>query len=66
MPAYIFHGLSDADFEELARDLLQAKLNLRLESFTQGKDEGTDLLHASRKGNLLRNASITGGLVFPR
>ena len=53
MPAYTFHGLSDADFEDLARDLLQAQLGLRLQSFTQGKDDGIDLLNASRRGDTI-------------
>ena len=51
MPSYTFHSLSDADFEELCRDLLQASLQLRLQSFTAGKDGGIDLLNASQDGD---------------
>ncbi|MBC7816361.1 MAG: restriction endonuclease [Planctomycetaceae bacterium] len=51
MPSYTFHSLSDADFEELCRDLLQASLQLRLQSFTKGRDGGIDLLNTSRDGD---------------
>lgn len=51
VPAYIFHTLSPADFEELCRDLLGASLGLRLQSFLPGPDGGVDLLHASHEGD---------------
>ena len=47
MPDYDFHQLSPDDFEHLTRDLLQAELGIRLESFKSGKDHGIDLRHAS-------------------
>lgn len=43
MTAYDFQRLSPYDFEELVRDLLQAEWNVRLESFTAGRDSGIDL-----------------------
>ncbi|HWV04969.1 restriction endonuclease [Ralstonia sp.] len=45
MAEYDFHQLSSHDFEILARDLLQAHWNLRLQSFKAGKDGGMDLLY---------------------
>lgn len=53
MSGYTFHSLSDADFEELCRDLLQASLQLRLQSFTKGRDGGIDLLNASCDGDTI-------------
>lgn len=46
MPRYDFKSLSSQDFEELARDLLQAEWNVRLEAFKAGKDKGIDLRYA--------------------
>lgn len=40
---YDFKRLSWIDFQELARDLLQKELGLRLESFGEGRDLGIDL-----------------------
>ncbi len=48
MPDYTFHTLSDADFEDLASDLLSASLNRRFQRFTAGRDGGVDLLHGAR------------------
>lgn len=42
-----FHDLSPLDFEELVRDLLQAELNIHLESFGPGRDQGIDCRHSS-------------------
>ena len=50
---YDFKSLSSADFEELTRDLLQAELGFRLESFKAGKDGGIDLRHSKDEGNTL-------------
>ena len=47
---YDFSVLNDKEFEILARDLLQAHLNLHLQSFKVGQDKGIDLRH-SRTGN---------------
>ena len=51
MPNYDFLNLSPAEFEELSRDLLQKHLEVYLESFTQGKDDGIDLRHSKDKEN---------------
>jgi hypothetical protein len=44
MQTYDFHGLSDADFEDLVCDLLNAALGVRFQMFTAGRDGGIDLL----------------------
>lgn len=46
MPDYTFHTLSSTDFEKLSRDLLQKKLELTLESFKPGRDQGVDLRYS--------------------
>ena len=46
MPGYTFQTLSPIDFENLVRDLLQAELSIRLESFKTGKDLGIDLRYS--------------------
>lgn len=54
MPRYDFLSLSSQDFEELARDLLQAEWNVHLEAFKAGKDEGIDLRYApAHKGKTI-------------
>ncbi|HEB36536.1 MAG TPA: hypothetical protein ENI18_11940 [Candidatus Aminicenantes bacterium] len=53
MPNYNFLNFSPAEFEELSRDLLQAELNLRLESFASGRDSGIDLRYSKGKKNLI-------------
>lgn len=46
MAEYDFHQLSPHDFENMARDLLQAEWGLKLESFKTGKDGGIDFRYA--------------------
>ena len=46
MPHYDFKQLSPHDFEELSRDLIQARDGIVLESFTSGRDGGIDFRHA--------------------
>ncbi|MCR4305319.1 MAG: restriction endonuclease [Gallionella sp.] len=46
MADYDFHQLSPHDFENMARDLLQADWGLILESFKTGKDGGIDFRYA--------------------
>gem|GEM_PF-3693105 len=46
---YSFKTLSPIDFENLARDLLQSELSIRLESFKAGRDEGIDLRYTTTK-----------------
>lgn len=49
MPDYEFKQLSPHDFEELARDLIQARDGIMLESFKTGKDGGIDFRYARGK-----------------
>ncbi|MFG0274921.1 MAG: restriction endonuclease, partial [Phycisphaerales bacterium] len=51
MPDYDFRSLSDADFEDLVRDLIQAEFGILLESFSRGKDRGIDLRYARNTPN---------------
>jgi hypothetical protein len=53
MPDYTFHTLSPIDFENLVRDLVQAELSIRLESFKSGRDDGIDFRYASEEGGTL-------------
>lgn len=48
---YDFSTLDDKDLEELALDLLNAELNLGLQSFKVGKDGGIDLRYSSPENN---------------
>ena len=50
---YNFESLSPKDFEELTRDLLQKDLNISLESFKNGRDQGIDLRFAKNSTNEL-------------
>lgn len=42
MPNYTFNTLSPLDFEILVRDLAQAELKIRFETFKAGRDKGVD------------------------
>jgi broad-specificity NMP kinase len=53
MPNYDFQSLSSYDFELLARDLIQAEMGLRLESFAPGPDGGVDFRFRSGTGDLV-------------
>ena len=53
MSNYDFKQLSFHDFEQLARDLIQARDNVILESFKVGRDLGIDFRHACAKGNII-------------
>jgi hypothetical protein len=53
---YDFRTLSPLDFEELIRDLLQAELNLRLESFGPGRDQGIDFRYSTAVGDVIVQA----------
>jgi hypothetical protein len=44
MSNYDFRQLSPHDFEQLARDLLQARDGIVLEGFKSGRDVGIDLV----------------------
>lgn len=51
MRSYDFHEMSPADFEVLARDLLQARDKVIFQSFKSGRDLGIDLRYASDREN---------------
>jgi energy-coupling factor transporter ATP-binding protein EcfA2 len=53
---YDFRTLSPLDFENLARDLIQAELGLRLESFGPGRDLGIDFRFAVGQGSAIVQA----------
>jgi hypothetical protein len=56
MPDYDFRSLSSYDFALLGRDLLQAHLGFRLESFASGPDSGIDFRYQTRKTKLIVQA----------
>ena len=51
MVDYNFASLSPYDFECLVRDPLQQELNLTLEGFTAGRDNGIDLRYSRNSDN---------------
>lgn len=53
MPNYDFKQLSPHDFEQLSRDLLQARDNIVLESFKVGRDQGIDFRYARGTNNVI-------------
>ena len=53
MPKYNYHSLSSLEFEDLARDLIQARDKVILESFTSGKDSGIDFRYAHSKDDTM-------------
>ncbi len=53
MADYDFKQLSPHDFEQLARDVLQARDGLVLESFKAGRDQGIDFRHACAATNII-------------
>ena len=46
MTNYTFEPLSPAEFEILCRDLLQKELNITLDNFMSGRDQGIDLRYS--------------------
>lgn len=46
MPDYDFLNLSPPEFEELTKDILQEHLDITLESFASGRDNGIDLRYS--------------------
>lgn len=58
---YDFKTLSPLDFEDLVRDLLQAELRIRLESFGPGRDQGIDCRHAAGESRLIVQAKHLAG-----
>lgn len=53
MSEYDFKQLSPHDFEILARDLLQARDGIQLESFKTGRDQGIDFRYAKGKDRVV-------------
>lgn len=54
MPDYDFLNLSPPEFEDLTKDILQKHLDMTLESFASGRDNGIDLRYSkSPKNNLI-------------
>jgi hypothetical protein len=53
MTQYDFRGLSPTDFEHLTRDLLNADLGLRLQSYAAGRDQGIDLRQVDADGKTI-------------
>jgi Restriction endonuclease len=53
MSNYDFRQLSPHDFEQLARDLIQARDGIILESFKNGRDLGIDFRHANASGDII-------------
>lgn len=54
MPDYDFLNLSPPEFEDLTKDILQKHLDITLESFASGRDNGIDLRYSlSPKDNLV-------------
>lgn len=51
MNNYDFSTLNDKEFEQLTKDLLNAKYSLELQDFKVGKDKGTDLRYSTPKNN---------------
>lgn len=47
MSDYTFSTLNDQEFEDLVRDLLNAKFRLDLRSYKPGRDKGIDLRHST-------------------
>lgn len=52
MPDYDFRALSPVDFEHLTRDVLNADLGLRLQSYPPGRDQGIDLRRVDADGTV--------------
>jgi hypothetical protein len=62
MPNYDFTAaLSPLDFELLSKDLLEAELGIRLESFREGRDRGIDLRYAP----VQRSLTLKGAVLPP-
>lgn len=53
MADYDFHQLSPHDFEQMARDILQAEWGFNLESFKTGKDGGIDFRYAQSGSSIV-------------
>ena len=64
MPNYDFNQLSPNDFEELSRDLIQARDQIILESFKSGRDGGIDFRIAHGSQNTIVQCKHYSGTGF--
>lgn len=48
---YTFSTLNDKEFEQISRDLLNAKFGMELQHFKSGRDNGIDLRYSTPKNN---------------
>lgn len=64
MPSYDFKQLSPNDFEELARDLIQARDQITLESFKSGRDGGIDFRTSHASLNIIVQCKHYSGTGF--
>lgn len=62
--SYDFASLSGLDFEELVRDLLQAKWQIQFEKFKVGPDQGIDLRCMRLRGNIIVQCKHYSGSDF--
>lgn len=62
--AYNFANLSPPEFEDLARELIGAELNMRFEAFAEGPDDGMDGRHAMADGAIILQAKHYYGSRF--
>lgn len=51
MNNYDFSTLNDKEFEEISKDLLNAKFDFKLQSFRKGKDKGIDLRYSTKRNS---------------
>lgn len=61
MSSHDFHQLSPLDFEGLVRDLIQAELEVRMESFGPGRDSGIDFRFSRADKSTVVQAKHYGG-----
>ncbi len=53
MDAFDLARLTDFDFENVCKDLLEVELEHPLEIFSPGRDRGIDLRHVRRNGHIM-------------
>jgi hypothetical protein len=62
--AYDFLSLSHSEFEDLARDLVGREIELRIEAYPGGPDDGMDGRHARADGSVVMQAKHYRGSGF--
>ena len=58
---YVFENLFPSDFEDFARDLIGAELNVRVSRFGPGADGGIDGRHANANAKIILQAMHYAG-----